>query len=78
MGEDREYSGTQYTKGTSLSVGIIQVRADIILNVMDTCSYQAKDVKEEEEGNNRLRICKEVKQQHFIFTLFTKKLQYRI
>ena len=48
-----------------------QVWADMT-NVMDTRSYQAKDVKEE-EGSNRLRICKEVKQQHFI-TLFTKKV----
>ena len=56
---------------------IIQVRADTI-NVMDTCSYQAKDIKEENGRNRlrRLRICKEVKQQHFItmITLFTKKL----
>ena len=35
MGENWEYRGTQYTKGTSSSVHIIQVRADII-NVMDT------------------------------------------
>ena len=68
------YRGTQYTKGTRSSVHIIQVRADIhVINVMDTCSSQAKDIKEE-KGSSRLRICKEVKQQHFV-TLFTKKLQ---
>ena len=67
-------STAERMKGRSSNVHIIQVWADII-NVMDryACSYEANDIKEE-KGSNRLRICKEVKQQHFI-PLFTKKLQ---